>query len=291
MDKSCIYKITSPSGKVYIGQTKNTRTRWSAHRRGSFGCTKLYYSIKKYGADQHLFSVIQEIPKDADQKVFDIYEDYYIQQYKSCGVELLNLKGDKIMGKHSDETKEKFKIVFKGRKLRQETKDRIGAAHKGMKRPEGTGEKISRSQIGKKRSDETKAKQRELKLGKPLSDSHKKSLSIALSGKGNPFYGKKHSAETLKKIQESRAGYVVSEETKEKMSRSQKGKTLGYKRSEETKKRISLATMGRTWTEERKAKFSASQKGKKMPRSAIEKMMKKRLQNGSYKKLNQCLTV
>lgn len=289
MSKSGIYKITSPLGKVYIGQTKCTRTRWSSHRRGTPGCTKLYNSIKKYGSGEHVFAIIHEIPIDADQSVFNTYEDLYIQQYKSCGVELLNLKGDRIMGGHSDETKEKLKRLFVGRTLSPETKAKIGAAHKGMKRSKETSERISKSQIGKKVSMQTREKQREVKLGKPLTEAHRKSLSLSLSGERNPFYGKKHSPETLQRIQNSRAGYVVSEETRKKMSKSQIGKH-SKPRSDETKKRISIASTGRTWTEERRARFSASQKGKKMPRAAIEQMMKTRLNNGSYKKINQCLT-
>jgi group I intron endonuclease len=200
MAYSGIYKITSPTGKVYIGQTKNISKRWSAHRAGSRGCAKLYRSISKHGAEAHIFNLIHEIPIDSEQTVFNNYEDLYMNLYKDCGIELMNLKGDMVLGKHSQETKERFKKVFTGRKLTQEHKDKIGNSHRGKKRKEGTGEKISAALLGNKRSAETKAKQRALKLGKPLSDEHKKALSIALSGSKNPFFGKRHPPETLARI-------------------------------------------------------------------------------------------
>ena len=55
-----IYKITSPSGKIYIGKTNNLRNRICAYRNAQKSNTNtlIYTSIKKYGWDAHVFKVI-----------------------------------------------------------------------------------------------------------------------------------------------------------------------------------------------------------------------------------------
>jgi len=46
----CVYKITSPSGKVYIGQTvKTLHERIKGHKKSSTNCTLLKRAIDKYG--------------------------------------------------------------------------------------------------------------------------------------------------------------------------------------------------------------------------------------------------
>jgi len=62
-----IYKITSPTGRIYIGQTKNLKKRVSCYRHAynknkfSNGHNKLYNSLKKYGFDNHFFEIIDEV--------------------------------------------------------------------------------------------------------------------------------------------------------------------------------------------------------------------------------------
>jgi len=56
-----IYKITSPSSKVYIGQAKDILKRWKFYK--TLNCksqTILYYSLIKYGAELHTFEIIEE---------------------------------------------------------------------------------------------------------------------------------------------------------------------------------------------------------------------------------------
>ena len=56
-----IYKITSPSGKVYIGQSRNIENRFlqykNKHCRFQF---RLYNSFNKYGVENHVFEIIEE---------------------------------------------------------------------------------------------------------------------------------------------------------------------------------------------------------------------------------------
>jgi group I intron endonuclease len=61
-----IYKITSPTNKVYVGKTYDLRKRINAHkacsRKGS--SVILYNSIRKYGWDAHKLEVIEEVEDD-----------------------------------------------------------------------------------------------------------------------------------------------------------------------------------------------------------------------------------
>ena len=60
-----IYKITSPSKKIYIGQSIDIEYRWKSYKR--LHCqtqTKLYNSLKKYGSDKHKFEILQLCDKE-----------------------------------------------------------------------------------------------------------------------------------------------------------------------------------------------------------------------------------
>lgn len=107
-----IYKITSPSGKVYIGQSWNVEKRWFNYK--NYKCklqTKLYNSFKKYKAGNHLFEVIQELPCDVEQHVLDNYEIFYWEQYKSLGVNMLNIKVPGLGGKGSKHRPETIELM------------------------------------------------------------------------------------------------------------------------------------------------------------------------------------
>lgn len=58
-----IYKITSPSGRIYIGQSKNIKNRWKTYIKLNTSCKKqtaLYNSFLKHGVDRHTFEIIEE---------------------------------------------------------------------------------------------------------------------------------------------------------------------------------------------------------------------------------------
>jgi group I intron endonuclease len=79
--KIFIYRITSPSGRIYIGKSKNVKNRWADYKR--LHCksqTKLYNSFNKYGVENHIFEVIDEVPLEES----NTSECYYISLYDSC---------------------------------------------------------------------------------------------------------------------------------------------------------------------------------------------------------------
>lgn len=116
-----IYKITSPSGKVYIGQSWNVEKRWKSYKYLSNNKLQvhIYNSICKYGVDNHKFSIVKELDKNTSQEVMDLWEQFYIYYYKNKGIELLNIR---LGGKYT--------------KLSQETKDKMSKSSKKIsKRP------------------------------------------------------------------------------------------------------------------------------------------------------------
>lgn len=77
-----IYKITSPSGKIYIGQSPDINRRWNVYRLELCKLQRrLYRSIKKYGWENHKTEVIEICSiKKLNEK-----EIYWISFYNSFG--------------------------------------------------------------------------------------------------------------------------------------------------------------------------------------------------------------
>jgi group I intron endonuclease len=187
---SGIYKITSPSGRVYIGQSRNIINRFKTYKR--YSCksqTKLYASLKSHGAHVHIFEIIHQLPADVEQSILDNYEQLYMDQYRECGFEMLNIAptaGGTMLGfKFTADSKRKMSISQKGkiiseaqratiayvnktRIIKDETRQKISASRigkptrpKGYKHTKDAVEKIRESKIGVKRKEftlETKAK-------------------------------------------------------------------------------------------------------------------------------------
>lgn len=127
-----VYKITNPSGKIYIGQSWNLDSRKSYYK-GLFCKDQpaIFNSLKKYGWSKHSFSVICELPEDVTQEVLDNYEIFYWQQFKDCNFEILNVKQPGKGGKHSQKTKSKISDSKKGSKHSEQTKQKIKNTLKG----------------------------------------------------------------------------------------------------------------------------------------------------------------
>lgn len=173
-----IYKITSPSGKIYIGQSWDTDKRFNQYKR--YSCTnqiKLYRSLKKHGSENHNYEVIHELPEDVQQIVLDVYEELYMSQYRDCGFRILNLKlGGSGGGKHCEETKQKLSVSAQNRVLSEEGRKRLREARKGntnfgdrflgLTHTEESKVKIGLSKLGIERSEDTKKRISESRTGK-----------------------------------------------------------------------------------------------------------------------------
>ena len=86
MSLGVIYKILFPSGKVYIGQTKNFQERKQQHYRTSLRediKLPVYKAIRKYGWESLQWEIID---KADSQEELNNKEKEWITYYKSyCG--------------------------------------------------------------------------------------------------------------------------------------------------------------------------------------------------------------
>ena len=87
-----IYKITSPTGRIYIGQSWDMEERWKNYRNCHKGQKKIYRSIKRHGIELHKFEICHELPNDITQEVLDRYEFIYWELYKDCGIDMMNIR-------------------------------------------------------------------------------------------------------------------------------------------------------------------------------------------------------
>jgi group I intron endonuclease len=122
-----IYKITSPSNKIYIGQSWNIYNRKSTYKSTKCkGQPKLYESLKKYGWENHLFEVIHELPKDVDQNILDSYEILYFDLYRNCNHNMMNVREPGKGGKLSESTKKTLSILNTGKKYTDQINKKKG---------------------------------------------------------------------------------------------------------------------------------------------------------------------
>ncbi len=175
-----IYKITSPSGKIYIGQSTNINRRWQEHKRLSFKFeTKLKNSLVKYGIDNHIFDIIEEceIGKLNDRESH--WQDYYNSVHK--GLNCFRTKSSDKSGYLCEESRKKISKSrkanpnvndkLKGIPLSEEHKLKIGLGNKGKTKTEEAKQKISIHRKGKYKGEEHH------QYGKPLNEKSRKAFS------------------------------------------------------------------------------------------------------------------
>lgn len=101
---SGIYKITSPSERVYIGQTYDLVNRFKVYLKHKCKLqVRLYASLEKYGFENHKFEILEYVEIDK----LNERERYYQDLYDVLGKKGLNCKLTKTRdrdGKHSEQT-------------------------------------------------------------------------------------------------------------------------------------------------------------------------------------------
>ena len=130
MKKGYIYKITSPTGKIYIGKTTNLNVRFKDYKKCNCKTQKiLCSSLKKYGFKNHNIEILNEgFYSDTELSNLEIY---YIGVYNSFNRNNVNgmnltLGGEGTTGKIlSEESRKKIGEKSKLRKHSEETKKKI----------------------------------------------------------------------------------------------------------------------------------------------------------------------
>ena len=151
-----IYKITSPSGRIYIGQSNNIEKRFKAYEKlYNKQQIRLYNSFINYGFENHIFEIIEE----CDEINLNIYErkwqDYYDVLNQEKGLNCRLTATDNKSGIISDDTKLKMSLKKINRILSEETKLKMSNSHKERYKT------IPHHAKGKKHSDELKLKMSE----------------------------------------------------------------------------------------------------------------------------------
>lgn len=182
--KGVVYKILSPSGKIYIGSTMHFINRMASYKY--MRCTsqiKLIHSFQKYGFENHIISIVEECEKENIRQ----RESYYGHLFECLGENGLNLtlpKSDEGFACHSLETRRKRSESHKGKKFGKETTIRRLATLSEMKR-----NGYVNPNKGRKLSPEIILKYKESfknrKKPKPCTEEHRKNLSIAGMGRIN----------------------------------------------------------------------------------------------------------
>lgn len=133
----CIYKITSPTNRTYIGQTINLKDRISRYKALSCKRQKLLYSsFLKYGFKNHVFEVLEE----CDSRNLDEREVYWIDFYKSNlsrynndnGMNLTDGGGGIAGYKHTKECIEVMRAIRKN--ISNETRNKMSLSKYNIER-------------------------------------------------------------------------------------------------------------------------------------------------------------
>ena len=180
-----IYKITSPSGRVYIGHSKDIYDRWLDYKRKV--CNKqrrLYNSLVKYGSDKHIFEIKEECLFEDLNRRERHWQDFY------------NVIGEEGLNCILQETDEKPRVFSK------ESIERMRESSKGKKWSDETIEKMIKILTGKKHTKETRLQMSERILG----DKHPNSKIVLDLGTGI-FYSCVREAAEAYNLSKTTLGY------------------------------------------------------------------------------------
>jgi group I intron endonuclease len=175
-----IYKATSPTGKVYIGQTVQPLERRKRVHLCHSKISDTYFqrAIRKYGFDIFIWD---EIDTAENAEELNAKEIYWISFYKSNNPNYgYNNQEGGMGGIPNTETRQKMSKALKGNKRMvgkrhsEETRRKIGEAQVGNKkslgkrRTEETCRKVSQALLGHSVSEETRIKLSNVHKGKHL---------------------------------------------------------------------------------------------------------------------------
>ena len=79
----CVYKHTSPSGKSYIGQTNNYKSRCNQHKSKSNGCVAFSNAIKKYGWDNFEHIILEQCSNANSANEREIYWIKHVDSFNN----------------------------------------------------------------------------------------------------------------------------------------------------------------------------------------------------------------
>lgn len=172
-----VYKITSPTGRIYVGSTTRLSKRVKNYK--NHNCKdqpKLYASFLKYGFDAHIFEIIEEC------------DDNLLRSKERHHGLLLN-----VLSKHNlncSLPKDGESVLC----ISEETRILISKKLKGRKMPDHVGPALSARQtgvlnhnFGKKASIQTRAKMSAASKGRPKSQQMRDKLRVSASNRSEEY--------------------------------------------------------------------------------------------------------
>jgi group I intron endonuclease len=245
--KNLIYKATSPSGKVYIGQTtKKLKIRVKDHFYGAFieNKTNLFSKAMRKYKDEIKWEILEMLD---DNSKLDEREIYWIKSYNSCDCNFgyNGTNGGKNNYKNTSELSRKtLKEHNKDMSWRTpEVRAKIAASNKGKEFSEEFRQKISEKTKGEKNGMFGKTHSKEA-LEKMVGRETKsevveliRSRGKSYTGDRNPFHGKTHDSETNARISAATSkGEVIDDKGNSYPSVFAASKALGIAESAVNKK-------------------------------------------------------
>jgi group I intron endonuclease len=165
-----IYKITSPTNRIYIGQSINIEKRFKDYinLKNCKNQIKLYNSFLKYGVENHKFEIVEECNIDLLNNKERYYQDLFCVITKN-GLNCILTNSDSKTKVFSEETRNKISNSNKGKKIgvlnpfygkkhNKETGIKIGLANSRRIISEETRKKISLAGKNKTQTQDAKNK-------------------------------------------------------------------------------------------------------------------------------------
>lgn len=195
-----IYKLTSPSGKSYIGKTQSILSdRISKHISSAKAGSNytIHKAIRKYGFDKFDVEILYQGTYMVNINHAEIY---FIKEHDAFKNGYNSTKGGEGQKgiKRTEEQKKRMSEIKKGTKCSEDTKKKMSIAHTG--RSITWKEKIRQSNLGLTRTEETRKRISEAKKGTKHSEEHKRKIGLASKGRKGYWTGKNLSEETKKKM-------------------------------------------------------------------------------------------
>ena len=200
----CVYLITSPSGRQYIGATcRSATSRWRQHCRDArYGLPyPIQRAIRKHGEPGFEVGVLVY----GDWDTLDIAEAFFIQLFGTLAPRGYNLRAGGNREKAHPSSRVKMRAAKVGLTLSSEHRARMSAS---LRDAWCRGDrKVSPANLAKMVAASVKTR-----IGRSLSAAHKEKCSVSLRGRTSPMKGRRHSTETRARIGAAQRGRVMTAE-------------------------------------------------------------------------------
>jgi group I intron endonuclease len=163
-----IYKITSPSGKIYIGQSIDIERRFVSYKNlnGVRGQKALQNSFFKHGVDNHIFEILEECSIEELNNLERYYQDLY--NVLKDGLNCKLTKSDDKSGVICEKIRKKISNSHLG--ITPDLKTRLKMSESAKNRPKRNYTKEHKLKISKGNKGKKRTKEQLIKLSKKVID-------------------------------------------------------------------------------------------------------------------------